>query len=85
MPGFQKKMQNLLGSGAFDCVVGCLADKFCQFGSVGIDSFDTVAELFAFGGFLLENDFCALCISDFDICSLLNVVELHDLLPNFVG
>ena len=85
MPGFPKKVQNLLCSGAFDCVVGCLADKFCQFGSVGINSFDAVTELFAFGSFLLENDFCAFCISDFDICSFLNVVELHNSLPVVMG
>ena len=83
--GFSKKTQKLFGNGALECVVGSLVDKFCQFGTIGVNSFDSITKLFALGGFLFENNLCAFGICDFDICSLLNVVELHDILPLFDG
>ena len=82
---FQKICQNLLSDRAFQFVIGFLADELGQFGSIGVNSFDAITDLHALGGFLLEFNLCAFGISDFNAFSLLNVVELHNLLPVLMG
>ena len=71
-------MPELLGNGAFQLVICSFADELGQLGTIGIDSFDTIANLDTFGGFFLEFDFCAILVCNLDTAFLSNVVEFHN-------
>ena len=82
---FKKRRQNLLRNGAFQFVIGSFADELGQFGSIGVNSLDAITNLNPLGGFFFEFDFCAVFVCNFNTSSLLDVVELHNMLPQLVG